>query len=305
MVVFGLLVLAGVSGSSISLLSVKPPVTIGSTVTPAQDPAILLGKPRPIRSDEWAISTPLSVGQTADGFDPDPWIGLTPTDLSAISYSAPQRALATLMRPETWGYLVLGPDRGLSWAWWFPWVTGSVSLYVLLLVLTRRPGLSAGLAMLGVLTPYAAWWTSPSPNLFIAFSTAATAAYLLAVQTTRWAGRALLAILAGYFATALMLTLYPPWAITTALVMGALVVGVLLDSRPPLKGLALAPAITAVTAALIGARWLRGAVDDLEAIAAHHGYPGQRVSGPGETRLDQLLSAYANPYPAVTGVRRL
>lgn len=299
MITFGLLVALGVSGSSVSLLAVRPPVTIGSTVTPDQDPALLLGKPRPIRSDEWAISTPLSVGQTADGFDPDPWIGLTPTDLSAVSYSAPQRALATLMKPETWGYLFLGPDRGLAWAWWFPIAAACISLYVLLLLLIGRAGVSVGLTLIGVLTPYAAWWTSPTPNLFIALAAAATAALLSAITVSRVANRVLLAILAGYFAAALVLTLYPPWAISTGLVMAALAIGVLVDSRPPLKGMAVTCGIAGVTAAAIGIWWLRGALDDLEAIA-NTIYPGQRISGPGEASLAQLFSAYANPYAAVT-----
>lgn len=296
---FIVLVTAGLNGSSLALLAVKPPVTVLSTVTHDQDPDLLVGSPRPIRSDEWAIGTTLSVGQTADGFDPQPWVGLTPTDLSVVSYSAPQRALVMLLKPETWGYFVLGPDRGLAWAWWFPWVAAGIALYALLLLLTGRPGLSMGMASLGVITPYAAWWTSPSPNLFIAFALSALTLFLLAVRARSVPGRIGLSVSAGYFATALALTLYPPWVLSVAMVVAALFLGLLIDSRTPLRTLVVPFCLTGGFIAVVGGWWFVGASEDLQVIA-NTIYPGQRVSGPGEARLDGLLSAYANPYTALT-----
>src|SRR5579872_2052524 len=47
---------AGVSGTSVGVLR-------SSTTPGAHDPSLIAGTPRPVRSDEWNVSTPLLVGQ--------------------------------------------------------------------------------------------------------------------------------------------------------------------------------------------------------------------------------------------------
>lgn len=70
---------------------------------------LLFGQPRHIRSDEWAVTTPLIFSQSLNGFKyfSDNLRGGTSTDAFSI-YGLPVLSFATLFRPFYLGYLLLG-----------------------------------------------------------------------------------------------------------------------------------------------------------------------------------------------------
>ncbi len=297
--VLTLLTAVSVSGSSIGILSAPPPVTTETVVTGDQDPDLLWGQPRPIRSDEWAVGTPLAVGQSRGGFPSQPWVGLTPTDLGAFSYSTPYWGWPTIAKPHTWGYLLLAEQRGLAWAWWFPLALAVIGVYWLLLLITDRPSLSAGLAILAGFTPYAAWWTSPTPALFIGFASMAAALFLIAVRSGRAWVRLLTGAASGYFLAALLIVLYPPWSLSAALVVSALIFGLLIDARPEWPGVLQALGGLLLAAGVLLFVWYAEVAEELALISGTV-YPGQRVSQAGEGTLRELFSASTNLYAAVT-----
>lgn len=296
---FLVLIAANINGSSIGVLNAVPPVTTETEISRAQDSDLLWGQPRPIRSDEWAVGTPLAVSQSLQDFPSQPWIGLTPTDLGAFSYSTPYWGWPTMSKPHTWGYLLLGAERGLAWSWWFPLALALIAVYALLLVLTRRPGQAAGLAILASFTPYAAWWTSPSPALFVGFGAAAAALGLLGLQSRSLGPRVLLGAASGYFLAALLIVLYPPWSLSVAMVVASLVLGLLVDNRPGWRPLwQVGGGLILVTGVLL-AVWYWEVAEEL-AVISNTVYPGQRVSISGEGTLRELFSAPTNFFSALT-----
>lgn len=296
--VFAALVASRINGSSIGMLYTQQ--EYASSAPAIDDPDLLLGTPRAIRSDEWSIGTPSAVSQTVQSFPDEPWIGLTETDLTVFPYGVPVLDVITVAKPQSWGYLILGPERGLSWSWWFPFLLAACSLYALFYKITGRPWLSATAATLGFLTPYVAWWTSPSPNLFAGY--AALAAYAAVsgfLARSTW-GALGFGALAGWAVSASALLLYPPWTVSTGLVVAALVVGVVVDAKPSPRNTLLVVAGAAATAALIVVPWLVRIAPVIEVINSTI-YPGQRRSGSGEGVWQALLSGPANLVVSTTG----
>lgn len=89
----------------------------------------VLGRYRSIRSDEWSVNTPLYMSQAIDkdnayGYINDNLRG-TKTDMSSIG-NAPVLDISLLGKPFNLGYILLGPERGLSFLWY-----GKLTLLVL------------------------------------------------------------------------------------------------------------------------------------------------------------------------------
>jgi len=282
--VFGLLVAANLNGSSIGILHVhsKP------------DPALIAGTPRAIRSDEYAITTPLAVSAARQGFPSTPLVGLTPTDQSAIPHGAATKQWSEIYKPQDWGYLALGPARGLAVHWWIPFLLALLGVYWLFVSLGFDALMSASLAVAATMIPYDAWWSAPSPVSTLGYATLAAAACCQAARAARTGARLAYGACAGAATTALALTLYPPWVLSLGFVAAAVVVGYAVDVRPKLRslGLALAAFLVVLVPSLTG--WYLQNRDAIKQISATY-YPGHRLSKPGEASLAYLLDAPLNP----------
>ena len=107
------LVLLGYSGSSINMYDIY---------VPSQEKVNteVLGKTRPIRSDEWAVNTPLVFSQNMDEKNNLPYFSSivrgTQTDMFTVIH-APVADILMLAKPFTSAYF-LGNDIGLSF-WWY------------------------------------------------------------------------------------------------------------------------------------------------------------------------------------------
>lgn len=280
---FVMLVAADINGSSIGILHAGK-----------HDPALLTGTPRGIRADEYAITTPLAISDARQGFPTDPLVGMTETEQTAIPHGAPTKQWSEVFKPHDWGYLVLGPARGLAVHWWLPVLLALLGIYWLLLSLGFDALTSAALSVATTMTPYNAWWTAPSSVVVVGYATLAAAACCRAVSATTSAARAAYGAAAGAATTALVLTLYPPWVLSVGLVAAAVVVGYAFDARPRLRALVLPVAgfLVVLVPSLTG--WYlqnRGAI---KAITATY-YPGHRLSKAGEASFAYMLDAPLNP----------
>lgn len=293
--VFAVLVAVGISGSSIGMLYAQE--ENASAPPPVNDPDLLLGHPRPIRSDEWSISTPLAVSQTLQSFPAEPWIGLTRTN-PAFFAGIPTLDETVIAKPQSWGYPLLGAERGLAWAWWFPIALAACALFGLLLRLTRNGWIAAAGAVFGAVTPFVAWWNGT--DLFTGYAALAALAAINGFVAGSLRRRLAWGAVAGWSVAATVLLLYPPWTVSTGLVVAALVVGLLVDSRPSWRSVVPVVAAAGAVAGLIVVPWLRQVSPVIEIINATI-YPGQRTSRPGEGIWQALLSAPANFVAGVTG----
>lgn len=281
-VLIAFLVLVGLNlnGSSIAILS-------------TDRPGLVAGTPRPIRSDEWVIQTPVAVSSVAQDFPASPWIGLTPTDQAATAHGGPTTDWTEIFKPQDWGYLLLGASHGLAVSWWWSYVVSLWGCFALFALLTRRPLLSSLLAVGLTFTPYAGWWSAPAPALFLGYA-AMTAACLMAAWTVRrrWLGVAC-AVAAGMFAVALALALYPPWQVSLGWVLAAVCVGHALDARVGWRRFFASVGIGVAVAAVVAGAWF---VQNHAAIQAQADtlYPGHRISAAGDGSLGVLVDAPLN-----------
>jgi hypothetical protein len=276
------LVALDINGSSISQL-----------VTPAQRVGLLAGRPRPIRSDEMLVRTPIAVSSVEQDFPASPWIGLAQTDQAATAHGGPTRDWSTLFKTQDWGYLVLGSSRGLAFSWWWSFAVSLLGCYALFGMVTRSRGLAALIAVAATFTPYSAWWTAPAPSLFLGYAAGIGALLIAAWSATEWRSAAACALGASAISVAFALALYPPWQVSLVWVVALVCLGVALDRRLAWRRIAWT---TAATVSLAGAGVVAWYLDHSAAIAAVVGthYPGDRLVQAGGADLATMLSAPLN-----------
>jgi hypothetical protein len=278
--------------------------SIANLGKPWDDSSVVAGDARWIRSDEWIIQTPNSVGNVRRGLPVEPWFGLVQVRQPVVTLGAPSKYWAETMRPQNWGYF-FDDDRGLAWHWWFSFLAGLVGLYALLQVVLRRSViLSAALAVVGAMTPYSGWWSAPSTAMLLGYATGAAACAVLAMRTPRVVPSVAYAVGCGYLLGALAMTLYPPWQVSLGLVVAAVAIGQAIDHRVRPRRVALAAGVTALVAGVPLAVWYAQNRDAIATIAGTF-YPGNRISEPGQALLSRLVNAPLNPWFAGDAGRTL
>lgn len=98
---------------------------------------ILLGKDRPIRSDDWAVEIPLMLSQLSH----QPKFPLINTNIGTGMNMMTHSKVAilhpiTIFRPSVWGFFI-GPGYGLSWMWW-TMVIGLFYVYFLIFMIISK-----------------------------------------------------------------------------------------------------------------------------------------------------------------------
>ena len=267
-----------------------------SVVDPGPDSGLVAGDPRPIRSDEWRVRTPLIVRQAATGWHQRADIAAGSHDIGIVA-DVPVRDWATFVRPHHWGYWAFGLSRGFAFEWWLNWALAAVGPYALLVVLTRRVTLSAALGVVVAAAPSVQWWTNSFTGCVIGYACAGLAALIVALhepfRSRRWI--ALVAASAWLFACAGTIP-YPAWVIP--LFVGLAPLAVLLvcfESRG--GGVSLAQRVTTVVgigggaAVMAGAFFLhhRGALSAISSTV----YPGHRSERGGG---GDLVGLFGSPY---------
>ena len=235
------------------------------------------GQPRPIRSDEWSVVTPLTQATVNNGFERVNRTSLYGEDLR-INYGLPIHDWGIVFKPTMWLYGVVNPAYAYSFHWFVLSVLFIFGHAWLLRWLGAGPvvgfALAAGLYFTGFVQ---FWWNEKGP-IFALFP------WILLPFSTRL-GLVWKAALMYWVAVAWLLTnFYPPVQVTLAFVGF-----IILLAREPqmfkpatLALLAVATALAAGTAALY--LW------DYLAATASTIYPGSRVISGGSVPLRFWLS---------------
>ncbi|NLH91530.1 MAG: hypothetical protein GX481_03585 [Atopobium sp.] len=197
----------------------------------------LLGIPRSMRSDEWAVFTPFTFSQSANGYAAISNILRAASTDTTMLYAQPSWALATLFRPFLWGFLFLGNTRGLAFFWSARLVCLILVSYQLGLRMTNKnQWLAVSYSALIAFAPIIQWWFAVNgiAELFISGQGLVLVLdkYLnSSLYRKRWQWGLLLAYLVGMYA----LVLYPAWQIGLFYVFAAMGIWIILDWKETLK----------------------------------------------------------------------
>ncbi len=269
------------------------------------DPDLIAGIPRDVRSDEWLTFGPLLVSQAAQNYPEfnQAFPGGGPGVDTTVLLDLPSWSWITLFRPNAIGFLFLGLDHGLAFRWWFSAFAVMTSGYLMLItLLPRRPLTSAVIAVAFFFCPLLQWWFVPSTVLPAALCMLAIAAVLFSLRDDRLLVRIGWSAATGYLAVATVLTFYPPYIIPCVLVAAAFSAGTLLDAAGPGRtGFARAASrlvplgIGAVTAVAVVGIFL---VTHSATITSFYNtvYPGHRVQAAGAVGFDGLVQFFSAPF---------
>ena len=154
--IFILCLIFEVNGSSIGMWNKYLPN--GNEVSDG----VLLGSSKPIRTDEWAVSTPMAFSQYNGGKDSFSYFSKvirgTSTD-TFIVYGQAVKDIAMVFRPFYLGYLIFSQGRGLSFFWCGRLIALFMVTFELGMLLTKKnKKLSVIMAALVSFAPVVQWW---------------------------------------------------------------------------------------------------------------------------------------------------
>lgn len=245
---------------------------------------LLLGKLRPLRSDDWLVGLPLALSQ-AHQEPPFPRVNRTiGLGQDLVLNDVPSLHWTALFRPFGWGFF-LGDDLGVAWMWWSQSLGFALTWFLVLrLAAPGRTSLAAWGALLLWASPFIQFWAL-LPTRFAAYAGLAVlgATGVLRAGTPRAiAGHALLL---AWALGCLGLALYPPYQLPLAQLCVLLVAGLAWDQRERLRdrtGLRLAAlAAAGVAVAAVGLGFALDAGSTLERMLGS-AYPGERFATGGD-----------------------
>jgi len=275
----------GISGTSLPLLSKDG----------GAGDSVIIGTPRPVRSDEWLIRTPLLLAQKENGFPRIAEVGVGDHDMSVLA-DLPVADWPAVFKPHQWGFFVLPIANGFAFEWWASAAVLILGAYLFLLAVTRslRWALVGSAAVYA--TPYFHWWYAPTTFAAPGWALVAASTYILSMDQERSTRSRVLLVLASAFAIVCFgLLLYPPWQVPIALTVGIMTVGTLWTRSE--SGVRDARRLVVTSFAVVGAAlvpliayWLtrRGV---FEAIASTV-YPGSRTTSGGGLPVVNLSSSW-------------
>lgn len=256
----------------------------------------LFGVERPIRSDEYAVFTPMTLAQS---FAKPAWPYFNdipraaPTDMFSV-YAQPVRHPLLVFRPFLAGHVLFGFERGLAFFWFGRWLALLLVVYELLKLLTNgNKPLSGVGATLVVLAPVVQWWGAINA---LAEMLVFGSLFVLCLDRfmrgaslrDRWPA----VVGMGYSGVAYAMTLYPAAQVPLAYVFGALclwVVGRRAEGfRPDSRSLFFGVLVAVVAAGCL-AWYLRLSSDSFRIVSGTE-YPGKRFDCGGGFRKGLGLS---------------
>ena len=188
----------------------------------------LWGIPRTIRSDEYAVNTPMALSQCYS-YTPflyfDSVLRGSNTDMFIV-YGQPVWDFAVFFRPFHWGYLLFGPSRGLS----FFWVSRFLTLFMVtfefgMYITRRKKSLALALSFLVCLAPVVQWWFAI--NGFVEMLIYGQLMVLLIykyLKTNNYKKKIMYILFLAWCAVGYVLTFYPAWMISLGYVFLAIII---------------------------------------------------------------------------------
>ncbi len=228
--IFILCVLFDISGSSIGMWK----DIIASDVS---DDGVIFGKSRAIRSDEWAVLTPMTFSQSFDGFKYfSDIIRADKTDVFMI-YGLPTLNIMQIFRPFQLGFIFLGISKGLSFFWCGRLIALFIVTFEMCMILTKKNKLLSLIgAIMITLAPMVQWWFAVNgiAEIFI-FGQLAIILLHKYINVNDLKKRCLYLLGMVLCAGGYVMVMYPAWQITMVYIFIALALWIIIDNRKNIK----------------------------------------------------------------------
>lgn len=228
--VFVVLCLGKIHGSSIGLYR--------ATTNPGvKDRGLLFGTPKPIRSDEWVVISPLQYAQKAANYAlVNPNIG-NGQDM-AIVLDMPVRDWSVIFKPQNIAFLFLPFSIAFSFHWWFMLLALVIGAYLLFRTLIPPPKnnlVSVVLATSFAFSPFIMWWYANGTLLSIAYVFWLLFIFIQFLQTANLKHKILFGLAMAYFAVCLALTFYAPFIVAVCFAGLFIMAGYIFSQQAPKK----------------------------------------------------------------------
>ena len=229
-IVFIICVALGVNGSSIECMY--------NYFHTQMDSNIIAGVSRSIRSDEWAVLTPLTMSQyfgNKFSYFSD-IVRATSTDVF-IEYGTPVKSLIMIFRPFYIGYLFLPFANGLAFFWCGRAIALFMTSFEFGRLITRdNRKLSLVYAVMVILAPAVQWWFAI--NGFVEMLIYAQLSIILLkkyMNTKSYLIKTICAVVISICAGGYVLTMYPSWMVPLAYVILFLAIWVIVENYKECK----------------------------------------------------------------------
>ncbi len=313
---FGLLVLCGIHGSSTGVTAgwwrpekpytgylLPPPESLTKQVSPAaldSIQTIFMANSRFIRWDEAVVATPWALSQFAH----QPRFPVINTNFGngqnmLLTQHSPVWHIVTLARPATWGYFLLGRQRGLAWYWWFQPFACFTALYLVLEIMLRG---QLRLAAFGAFwfcgSAFIVCWSQYPDYVTFFIALGCLCAYHLLVSDRRKT-RLLCGVLLGLSLPGFVMCLYPPWQVPLAYLFAFVFAGLFIRDklyisfRSDWRHRVMCLGIAAVIAGGLIAAFFMACAQDLR-VMSNTVYPGRRFSQGGDQTFGMLFRGMYN-----------
>ncbi len=202
-----------------------------STDFSQQKSDIIFGKARDVRSDEWAVYTPMIFSQDSDYGYFNNYLRGTETDVFMV-YGQPVKNVVSVFRPFLLGFLFLGTAKGLS----FFWILRLVLLFLisfefLLLITNNNKIISLVGTFLITFAPAVQWWWTPNglPEMII-YGELTILLLNNYFNQKNFIKRSLIYCLFTILAGSYMFVLYPAWQVPMSYIFLILALWTLIEN---------------------------------------------------------------------------
>ncbi len=260
------------------------------------DPAIkeeIIGYSRGVRSDEWMVHTPYYFSQKYNNYNKYSHQMSFSGQNMILGYNAPVKDITLIGKPFTWGYMLLGNERGLSWYWCMKLFTLILISFEFIMILTKG---NRKLSLLGTLliafAPPLQWWFVPHiTDVFIWMLIVTTLTYHFFTADTKWK-KILFTILLPCSAIGYALALFPSCQIPLAYLSLALIIVFLIRDKDKItfKRKEWYRILFVVLLAFgVLSYFITTSLEDIK-LFTNTVYPGSRISTGGDRGFKHLLT---------------
>lgn len=278
---------------------------------PERSDGTIIGVPRMIRTDEWLVQTPFFISQanTGNRFNNKSY-GLSGQNM-ILAYNAPVFDISVIGKPFNWGFLFLGPSRGLSWYWSLKLIGLLLLSFEFSMILTKK---NKWLSLIGsfwiTFTPSIQWWFMQHLGDIIFFSLAIMVGVFHYFRQKSVLNKLLLSFLIGSSIVGFILVIYPAFQVPFAYVILAFLsielIRAIKEKRFNKKDYFIIPLTLFWSVAIVIYTLLRSK-EALE-LTLSTVYPGQRVSVGGElswSRISDMFMTILLPFKIPTTINQV